>query len=294
MSTRADPVDWAGQLGAGWFLDWGTRAWGANQPIEYWQMIRITDGQFHPAIAEIQELAREHAGMVWVVGNEPDNRSQDNIAPELYADLYDEAYTALKAADPSALVAVGAVTQASPLRFVYLQRVLDRYREVHGVDLPADWWTVHAYVLREEVDSWGAGIPAGINAKTGWLVEPSDHGNLTLFSDELIVFRGWMKAQGYQHTPLAVTEFGILLPDTFGYTPEVVGQYLWETFTWLDTATDPHTGCPTDEYRLVQRWAWFSLADANFPVADLADLKSMRLSSAGEAFQRFTRPKVGN
>lgn len=292
MSTRADPTVWAERLGAGWFVDWGTREWGAAQKPEYWQMVRITDGQPRTELDEIRRLAQNYPGMVWVIGNEPDNTLQDNLAAEDYAVVFHSVSSLLEEADPGAKIAMGAVTQPSPLRLEYLDRVLQQYQSLYGEKLPVDWWTVHAYVLREEVNSWGAGIPVGIEATSGMLIEPSEHGNLDLFYQGLVAFRAWMKVRGYQSTPLAVTEFGILLPPSFGYSPEVVAGYLDGTFQWLDAASDPLTGCPSDEYRLVQRWAWFSLADETFPVANLGDLASGRLTPAGEAFQRFTLARV--
>ena len=153
--------------------------------------------------------------------------------------------------------------------------------------LPVDWWTVHAYVLREERGSWGADIPPGFSETQGLIIEPEQHGDLDLFANQLIRFRQWMKTNGYQETPLAVTEFGILLPVEFGYTPVVTADYLSATFEWLDTAADAEIGYSSDAGRLVQRWAWFSLADEQFPVADLVDLKTRRLTPAGEAFQAF-------
>jgi len=288
MSTRAEPAVWAERLGAGWFVDWGTRDWNAGQLPDYWQMVRVSTDKTRPDLDEIQRLAQNHPGMVWVIGNEPDNALQDNLSAEEYALVFHTVSSRLKAADPSAKIAIGAVTQPSPLRLDYLDRVLQAYQSTYGESLPVDWWTVHAYVLREEVNSWGAGIPVGMNAPSGFLIEPSEHGSLDRFFQGLVKFRAWMKTRGYQSTPLAVTEFGILLPPSFGYSPEVVANYLDGTFHWLDAASDPLTGCPGDEYRLVQRWAWFSLADETFPVADLGDLDSGRLTPAGEAFRHFT------
>lgn len=288
MSTRTDPVEWANRLGAGWFLDWGIRAWKDNHRIDYWQMVRMSGGEIKPGLVEIQRLARDNPGLVWVIGNEPDNILQDNLPPEEFADFYHEVYATIKNADPTAKAAIGGVTQATPMRFEYLDRVLDRYKTEYGMDLPLDWWTIHAYVLREEYGSWGAGVPVGMDTTSGLLIEPSDHGSIELFRDQVIAFRGWMKLRGYQRTPLAVTEFGILLPERYGYTQDVVAGYLTDTFEWLDAASDPLSGYPLDDYHLVQRWAWFSLADEKFPVADLGDIPSGKLTPAGSAFQKFT------
>ncbi len=291
LSTQTNAAYWADRLGAGWFVDWSVRAWPAERKVQYWQTIRVQQDETQPDLESVVRMARTYPGQVWIIGNEPDNIWQDNLTPEAYAAMYGKLYRAIKNVDPGAKIAIGGVSQPSELRLKYLERVVSSYREQFGAELPVDWWTVHAYVLREERDSWGAGIPPGIEDDTGLLIEPEQHGDLDIFKGQIMRFRGWMKAQGYQDKPLAVTEFGILLPEEFGYTDKVVADYLKATFAWLDSAADPETGYPLDEGRLVQRWAWFSLADENFPTADLVDLPKREFTPAGNAFQAFTRQR---
>lgn len=292
MSTRSNPHRWAAIFGAGWFLDWGTRRWVALDGLEYWQTIRLSQAGIRPDLDQIDRLARNNRGAVWVIGNEPDNALQDNIPAELYAAYYHAIYSRIKQVDEHARVAVGGVSQPTPLRMRYLEDVLNTYQYLYGESLPCDWWTVHAYVLREEVDSWGAGIPVGQNERAGLLIEPEQHGDLELFKQHLVDFRTWMKAMGYQNKPLAVTEFGILLPADFGYTDEVIANYLEESVRWLNEASDPSIGYAEDGDRLVQRWAWFSLADPIFPVADLADLETNDLTRVGEAYRQVIQEQL--
>ena len=98
-----------------------------------------------------------------------------------------------------------------------------------------------------------------------------------------------MAENGYRDKPLALTEFGILLPKEFGYTPDVVSSYLKTTFSWLDTATDNQSGYPEDQNHLVQKWAWFSLSDPGYSVSDLADLKTGTLTQLGSAYSDWTK-----
>jgi hypothetical protein len=114
-----------------------------------------------------------------------------------------------------------------------------------------------------------------------------DHGNLDLFKQQLINFRVWMAVNGYQDTPLALTEFGILMPAELGFPPENSALFLTESFEWLATASNVDVGYPLDDYRLVQKWAWFSLADTIYPAPDLAELKQDKLTVIGEAFRQF-------
>ncbi|MFH1905821.1 MAG: glycosyl hydrolase [Chloroflexota bacterium] len=110
---------------------------------------------------------------------------------------------------------------------------------------------------------------------------------LDIFKEHIIAFRKWMAANGYRDKPLAVTEFGILLGVEDGYTPERIAQYLRESVSWLETAVDEELGYSLDGNRLVQRWAWFSLADRYFPVSDLANLEADTITIVGQAYREY-------
>jgi hypothetical protein len=282
---------WAERLGAGWYVDWqATETFG--EPPEHWRMVRTTPKGIHPGLDRIRELAEDGRGRAWIIGNEPDVIWQDNLPPEDYAHAYGELYDTIKGVDPTAVIAVGGISQATPLRLQYLDRVLEAYQKIYGASMPVDWWTVHGYVLREEHKSWGVEIPPGIQAEQGILFEISDHGRIDYFEKHLRDFRAWMARNGYQNTPLALTEFGILMPAEYGFPPEFVVGYLRDTFYLLETLRDETTGYPYDDYRLVQRWAWYSLAEQTYATADLADLENDRLTPVGVAFREFTLSKM--
>jgi len=250
-------------------------------------MVRLSAGCISPSLDFIRWVALRYPGNVWIIGNEPDVIAQDSITPEEYAQDYEILYQLIKSSDPTARMAVAGVAQGTPLRLAYLDRVLEAYQKSTGAPMPVDWWTLHGYVLREERGSWGVDIPPGFSDKQGQLYEISDHGSLPLFKKQITAFRAWMKARGYQNTPLALTEFGILMPPEYGYSPQVIQQYLRDTFQWLAAAADPQIGLPQDNHHLVQRWAWFSLADEIYPTSDLADLKNHQLTPVGQAFRDF-------
>jgi len=165
--------------------------------------------------------------------------------------------------------------------------VLQAFQSLYHEPMPVDWWTVHGYVLREEKGSWGVGIPPGIKATQGELREVRDHGRMDLFESQIRAFRQWMAGRGYQNTPLALTEFGILMPASYGFPSEMVGDYLVQTFTWLEQTKDETIGNPDDGYRLVQKWAWFSISDPTYSTSDLGDLPSGKLTVVGEKFREF-------
>lgn len=285
MAVQADPVYWANELQADWYIDWKTTPRHADQFPEYWQTIRLSADSYTPAKSDLKKLVRRYRGNTWIIGNEPDNPWQDNIPAEDYAVYYHELYHLIKSIDPSAKIAIGAITQPTPLRLAYLDEVLNTYQEMYHTTLPVDWWTIHAYILREENDSWGAGIPARMDNSLATLYDIQDHNNIQIFISQIETFRKWMAQNGYRNKPLAITEFGILFPATLGFTPDLVSKYLDETFTYLYDASNPETGYEADDNHLVQRWAWFSLNDPEYMVADLANLQMTQLTPLGVAFR---------
>ena len=285
ISSPTDPEYWGATLGSGWYLDWNIQITPSPSGLEHWSMVRVHEDCITPSVEKIQSAAINYPGQVWIIGNEPDVIWQDNVSAARYAYTYHELYQLIKSADPMALIAVGGVSQATPLRLQYLDQVLQAYQNLYDEPMPADWWTVHGYVLREEKGSWGVDIPPGINATQGELREVIDHGRMDLFEDQIRAFRQWMAANGYQFTPLALTEFGILMPADYGFPSDMIASYLVQTFNWLDQTKDEFIGDPNDEYHLVQKWAWFSISDPIYSTSDLGDLPSGRLTIVGEKFR---------
>jgi hypothetical protein len=285
ISTSTDPEYWAQMLGSGWYIDWSVRNVPSSSNLDYWPMVRVHEECISPSIEEIQSAAARFPGLVWIIGNEPDVIWQDNVKAATYASIYHALYELIKSSDPTALIAVGGVSQSTALRLWYLDQVLQTYQNLYHESMPVDWWTVHGYVLREEKGSWGVDIPPGIGAIQGELREVSDHGRLDLFEAQIRSFREWMAEHGYQQTPLALTEFGILMPSSYGFPTDVVGSYLEETFTWLSEVSDESIGYPEDGYHLVQKWAWFSISDPTYSSSNLGDLSSGKLTFVGERFR---------
>lgn len=286
ISTKADPIFWSKELNASWYLDWKTTPIDANKNPEYWQMIRLSNEGFKPSEKEIIQIAINYPGHTWIIGNEPDNRYQDNIDYSQFTKKYHYLYYLVKKYDPTSKIAIGAISQPTPLRLQYLDLVLAEYQKLFNHNLPVDWWTLHAYVLREEKDSWGADIPTGFPNSTGTLYEIEQHGDISIFKANILNFRSWMKKNGYQNIPLAITEFGILLPKEFGFSSDKVADYLSLSFDWLSTAKDKNLGFSQDDYHIVQKYAWFSLGDTIYPVADLVDFSKMELTRVGDQFRK--------
>jgi hypothetical protein len=293
LGSIADyPVERAG-LNLGWYLNWGVRV---NPPrpggAEFWQMVRVSEAGYRPDAATIRAAAAANPGSFWIIGNEPDVIWQDSVTPERYAERYHELYRLLKAADPTCQMVIGGVSQPTPLRLAYLERVLAAYRARYGEKMPVDVWNVHAFVLREERGSWGVDIPPGIDASTGVLYEIDDHDDLSLFRTQIVTFRRWMADHGERDKPLVVTEYGILMPADYGFGPAEVRTFMEGSFDFFATATDGSVGYPRDGNRLVQWWCWYSLASSDdyYPTGNLFDPATKALTPLGRAFAEYALP----
>jgi hypothetical protein len=266
-------------LGAGWYTDWAARS---NPPhlggAEYARTVYLnvngvtrcdwatTASQVSPNITGTQLInnVKLNPGALWLIGNEPDSMYNGApIAPTLYAELYHYFYTTIKAADPTAKVAIGAIVQPSPLRMEYLDKVLTHYQNTYSQSLPTDLWNIHFYILNEGPcnASWGATVPPDSSSNYGWNISfnASSLLNLNFMRDSLLDFRLWMKERGYQNIPLIITEYGVLPPPSYsGFSDARAAQFLQDSTETFFTWTDPDVGYPADDYRLIQYWAWFS------------------------------------
>ncbi|HRW04635.1 MAG TPA: hypothetical protein P5121_06050 [Caldilineaceae bacterium] len=233
-------------------------------------MIRVDEGKIVVPLATVAQLAADHPGRLWLIGNEPDVRWQDNTAPDPYAVAYHELYTVIKAVDPTAQVAIGAISQVTPLRLRYLELVLDSYEAHFGVPMPVDVWNIHVFVLREEAGNWGVDIPPGLeDVEAGILWEVADHNNLQLVENQVRLMRRWLAARGERQKPLIISEYGILMPAEYGFPPEKVAAFMRGSFDLFLSLRDEKLGYSADDNRLIQRWVWFSSRFHLYPTGDL-------------------------
>ncbi len=204
------------------------------------------------------------AGAVWYIGNEPDRRFyQDDIEPDVYAEAYHDLYGKLKSVDPSARVFPGSIVQATELRLKYLDLVLEAYQTKYGTRLPADGWSIHGFILNEQRDEWGAGIPPGLEDNSGMVISPQENDNFDIFVEQIERFRHWMFYRGYRDVPLYLSEYGVLMPKgLFGGDEDFpegrVNAFMDRTFDYLLNASSEQYGFPPDANRLVQHFSWFS------------------------------------
>ncbi len=276
------------ELRPGWYLDWHTsESPGRPGGAEYAQMVRIPRGAIEPDLATITQIAQKNPGALWLIGNEMDVIWQDSDTPEQYVAAYHEVYATVKQADPASRIAIGGVSEPSPLRLQYLDRVLQTYRQRYGQDMPIDVWNVHNFILPEQHGSWGVDIPPGIAASSGLDYQIDDHDNLTYFTLQLIDFRRWMAQHGYRDKELIVSEYGILMYADYGFDYARVRRFMLGSFDVMLNTTDAELGLPADGNRLVQRWCWYSLSDTDYPTGNLADASTSALTPLGNDFKAY-------
>jgi len=269
-------------------LNWNVMRDPPEVPAEFWQLIRVGEEGIRGTDWDIiAEVLAAYPGSFWVVGNEPDVQWQDNVTPERYAEIYHEVYTFIKQLDPSAIVVIGGVAQPTPLRRAYLDVVLDTYQSMYGEPMPIDVWNVHAFILREEEDGWGVGIPPGLAGEEGILYEIEDHDDVQILAQNIRDFREWMADRGYGDRPLVISEYGILMPEDYGFPPERVSAFLEATFDLFGEMVGEN-GDAQDGDRLVQWWFWYSVYDdLLYPTGNLWDEETGQLTEVGQTWTRY-------
>ncbi len=261
-------------LRMGWYVDYAAQSAPAHpNDAEYVPIIRLTQVgangySYSPSGSTLLTAIAGNPGAAWIIGNEPDNRDwQDNMEPYAYAAAYHELYYLIKQADPTAQIFAGAIVQPTPLRLKYLDLVLQSYLDQFSESLPADGWSIHNFILNEvscsydPTNCWGTGIPPGMDDDFGEIVAIDDNDNFPFFKERIVRFRQWMADRGYTGLPVYLSEYSILMPEAYGFPPSRVNTFMDNTYNYMSTATDPILGDPNDDYRLIQRWSWYSTND---------------------------------
>ena len=278
-------------LKPGWYSDWAYRA-APEMPADmqsgelrpdYAQLIRVSNHQWPPDWGMVQNAVELNTGALWMIGNEPECPNQDAVTPAVYAERYREAYMRIKGWDPTARVANGAIVEVTKLRLEWLDRARAAYMSAYSETMPVDVWNIHIQILSEGSDDdpkAGAGYPVfdPQAPPATWTPREFDlraNASLQVFKTMVYDFRDWMAVVGEQDKELIISEMGVLFPSEY-LVPEgfqgdpqlggdlIVEQFMIDAFDWMYTETDDYVGCSDDEYRLVQRYLWYSLSDFFF------------------------------
>lgn len=97
-----------------------------------------------------------------------------------------------------------------------------------------------------------------------WVLTTAQNADFSFFQRQIRSFRTWMSENGYRNVPLYITEHGVLMPDGYGYgpfSPAEVSEYMRRTFDYMLNSVDSALGYPSDDNRLVQNFAWYSVND---------------------------------
>jgi len=315
MNGQIAPND-VEQLNIGWYMNW-RHAVSPSQPngVEYAQMVRLRDDPSDPPYDywppdwdTVAAAVAANPGALWLIGNEPDHRGQDNCLASEFASRYHECYTFIKVRDPTARVTPAGIVQATPLRLHWLDDVLVAYQTSYGLPMPVDAWQMHAQILCETC-AWGATYPPGMaeyQQSEGRYYSSQDAADVSIFIEQIVAFRTWMRDNGYRDKPLIISEFGVLQPSGCGYLGggdvalgnQMVKDFMTGTFDYCLQAADSAIGYPADGDRLVQRWAWYSrnarmsepdctyITSANGSLYDWQELSL--LTEFGLHFQQYT------
>lgn len=298
------------QLPFGWYADWGYRERPQlAQRYTFAQTIRVGPEYYPPDWEGLRRALKANPGALWIIGNEPECIYQDRRTPEEYAEIYHTLYTFIKQEDPTAQVAIGGVVEPTPLRLMWLDRVLAHYQQAFGHPMPVDVWNIHVQILREKRGDYGADIPVGIEADEGRLYPWWENDSVEHFRTLVWEFRQWMAERGQRDKPLIITEFGVLMPNTHfdalgeaGSGERRVRAFMTAAFDFLLTARDPQIGYPDDGNRLVQRWLWFSLNHPSWEQlpggvagfnGGLCDPFTHALTPYGQHYARYMRRLLG-
>jgi hypothetical protein len=252
-----------------------------------------------PALTEgsLGAMVDAAPGALWIVGNEPDrgpgppdpndpqceNRVQDDTYPQWYAQGYHDVYYFIKQRDPAAQVAVAGLVEVTPGRLQYLDIMWQTYVEKYHEPMPVDVWNMHLYILPEaRPDGSNNGVatmalgtdPALAIRESGddpaQCANPmvycwAEQDDLSIFAEQVVAMRTWMKNHGQQNKPLVLSEYSILFPvwfmDEYGnyFTPERIANFMTDAFAYLESASDPNLGYPRDNNKLIQQHLWFSV-----------------------------------
>ena len=236
--------------GAGWYLNWTARP-APGVALEFVPMACAYPDR-EPVTAEALDLlAREVAahrerypgGTLWLIGDEIGYRPQhDGRSPDRYARDFHDCRAALHSVDPGFRVATGPVILSqsaavvseyagAPGGLAYLDAVLAAYRRLYGDELPADFVAATAHVAS------------------------GDGTDLDAFREQIVGLRRFLAERGLRSRRVVITEFGAAIGRPA--QPQLL-DFLAGSTDFLANARDAAIGCPEDDGRLVQRFAWFT------------------------------------
>ena len=193
--------------------------------------------------------------------------------------------------------------------------------------MPVDVWNVHNFIASEfcqdeknaggqmERVCYGMAIPPGIAGNAGSYVgEDWRHVDQATFDQQIRAMRQWIKDNDDMNKPLYVTEYGVLFGTLCAQTnpqdrqicinyygdkyvelddPVVIQNHMVWTFDYFRTTKDCNLS-GTDDCRLVQRWAWYSLQNDGWgfnPHTALFSTETRNITQTGIVYRNYAQEK---
>jgi hypothetical protein len=222
-NSRAADLD---RLGPVWYYDYSFRTadWPGHTHVLLTRPLDSASAQ------ELQAAARTRPGHWWIIGNEPNDPSQDNLSPAAYAAYFARTAALIRQADPTAGIMSAGIGNADA---GWSQQFVDATIAWTGTPPDLDAWNIHDYLL-----------------------DTPNAYDTDEFAARISRFHAWMQRAGQGDRPLVLGEWGVLYgrgccnrpidPPQRGVT------YLDQTAAWLEDS------------RLVSAWAWFTLNSGGY------------------------------
>jgi hypothetical protein len=255
LTANVSPSDmWA--MGIRWYQNWQYNPTSGMENFEFHPMAipswRPSDtcamSSEGTALVNNIRNSRYPTGTTWLIGNEVGASwpgATQSYSPDEYAQRYYTCYMLLKGLKPGYediasydfQIANGAVLPTSgPYNGAgngldWFRAARAAYRTRYGQPMPVDVYNIHLYTAPNEQGYWA-------------LVQA-----VTSFRSAMRWDDGWNDAQ----KPVIVTEIGVR--EDVSWDASI--SHLTNAIDYMSTATDRDTGYATDNYRLIQRWAWY-------------------------------------
>ena len=202
------------------------------RPCDYWQRtVRYHQAHgYHEDTDTIHDQAAfsqwvaGNPGKIWIIGNEPDDGSQDALTVEEYARMFHTYYQFIRNIDPSAKFAMGAFSgilhhsghQWAEMKH-WFESVLASYKLQNGGQrMPIDIWNTHTYY-----GVWNASMTPNAQELMDKMIDP---------------FINWVRTVDsgyYKNCDIIITEFGIAGSGCSG-RPEIVMDFMEDITAILD------------------------------------------------------------
>lgn len=182
----------------------GTAANDAANPY-FWNLEAKSIGRNESDRNKFRNYVLRNRGEIWIIGNEPERVSQDNLNPTQYAQMFHSYYVTVNDLDPTARFSIASVGMvANYVAFAdvqpYYDAVFSEYKRLYLTPLPLDYWNMHAYYA-------------------GWTTEHAaqpDHMVDDVFRviiDPYIAYARTVDSGRYSSKPIIASEIGLGLPE---------------------------------------------------------------------------------